>query len=367
MAEINVPEISTGKAVDILSNTYIAAIKKGYEYKDIRPVIMWGPTGVGKSQSIFQIAGRIEKETGKQVQVKDIRLSNCALTDLIGIPVADKDREKTVWLKPEIFDYDETDKDKIIILFFDELDKAAAAVQAAALQLILDRVSWTHKLPDNAFIIAAANPARDTATFSTRMKPELLNRFRHFNIQPEFDSFREWGMHNQLHPYVLGYLSYDNTKLYAEKENTNTAFPTPRSWKSVSDMLKLHSERSIDELSVDISSDIGTGTAIEFQAWCMVYKELPDTKKIFEGTETNYPKDPDVLHALVSSMSVYVAEHTDTLLDMELSNACRYAMRFPVDFGTLFYRNIMEIDGITLRLMKIPEFAKWVEKHKIKV
>ena len=45
-------------------------------------------------------------------------------------------------------------------------------------------------------------------------------------------------------------------------------------------------------------------------------------------------------------------------------NASRYVSRFPVDFATLYYRNIREIDGVKLRLMKVPEYLDWAEKNK---
>lgn len=363
MAEINVPGISTGRAVEVLGDTYISAIRKGCACKEIRPVILWGPTGVGKSESIHQIAARIMKETGKQVEIRDIRLSNCALTDLVGIPTADREHRETIWLKPEIFHCDEKDKDNIILMFFDELDKAAPSVQAAALQLILDRKSWTHRLPENAYILAAANPARDTGTYSTRMKPELLNRFRHYNIQPEFESFREWGIENRIHPYVLGYLSYDYSKLYADEEGRSTAFPTPRSWKSVSDTLILHADRTVDDLYIEICSDIGMAAALEFRTWSMVFQDLPVTGNIFRGVENRYPQGPDGLHALIASMTTYVSEHREMILPEELQNACSYVSRFPVDYATLFYRNLVAIEDMKIKLMKAPDFLAWINKH----
>ena len=277
--------------------------------------------------------------------------------------MADREHQETIWLKPEIFHIDENDRDTVILMFFDELDKAAPSVQAAALQLILDRKSWTHQLPENAFILAAANPARDMSTYSTRMKPELLNRFQHYNIQPEYESFREWGIHNQIHPFVLGYLSYDYSKLYADEEGRDTAFPTPRSWKSVSDTLMLHSEQTVDDLYIQISSDIGTATALEFRGWCMVFRDLPLTAEIFRGAEIRYPQGPDGLHALIASMTAYVSEHREMILKEELQYACSYASRFPVDYATLFYRNLVAIEGMKIRLMQVPDFLAWIKKH----
>ena len=39
-----------------------------------------------------------------------------------------------------------------------------------------------------------------------------------------------------------------------------------------------------------------------------------------------------------------------------------YADRFPADFRTLYYKNLSDIEGIELKLMKVPEYLAWVEE-----
>ena len=365
MANINTPEVSTGKLVENVTRYFIRMREADISCEDIRPIMFFGPTGVGKSAAVSQIAAKMEDETGKRIKVVDIRLTSCTITDLIGIPSPDKDKVRTIWLRPEI--YEEQEGYDEYIFFFDELDKASPSVQAAALQLILDRKAWTHHFPEHTYVIAAANPARGTRKYETRMAPELMNRFKHFNVQPDFNSFREWGIKEKLHPFVLGYLSYDQSKLYAASESDDIAFPTPRSWKSVSDTLTaFEGEYSdIEELRYDIAGEIGTGVGLEFEAWCNVFAYMPNTDNIFRGIEKNYPRTPDVMHALVASMTTYVASRGRTIEISELRNASAYVSKFPVDFATLYYRNIREIEGIKLRLMKVPEYIDWSNKNKM--
>ena len=366
MAVINLPEISTGAVVKDNAGYIEKMIKSGVDCKDIRPVIFFGPTGVGKSAAIEQIAAELRKRLGMNVIVIDVRLTSCTITDLIGIPTPNKEKTETVWLRPEIYrNNDDIEDNTLHIYFFDELDKASPAVQAAALQLILDRKAWVHKFPKNTIIFSAANPARGTSKYETRMSPELLNRFRQFNVQPDYDSFKEWAISNKIHPYVLGYLSYDNSKLYAPSETEATAFPTPRSWKSVSDLLTAFDgpEMDVNALHHDICGDLGTGVGLEFEAYCQVYRFLPDTVGIFKGRETKLPQTPDVLHAIIASMTTYIEKNINKMSAAELNNGCRYANRFPVDFSAMFYRNIKEIDGAMLKLMRTEEYRIWCEKH----
>lgn len=376
MATINVPEISTGKLVERVTAFYTGMLKANIPCRDVRPVMLFGPTGVGKSSGVMQIAGRLSKETGREVEVVDIRLTSCTITDLIGIPVPDKDKKGTIWLTPEIYKREteeagEPGKRKIFIYFFDELDKASPAIQAAALQLILDRKAWVHSFPEDTFVIAAANPARGTAKYETRMTPELMNRFKHFNVQPDFESFREWGIKEGLHKYVLGYLAFDHGKLYAGNESQDIAFPTPRSWKSVSDLLTIYEGQydKVRELHYDIAAEIGTAAALEFEGFCDIYRMLPSVEDIFSGKPAALPaRTPDVMNAVIASITTYVREHIETISYLELSNAAKFvkAQKFPPDFRTVFFLNLKKLqegaEAYSKELMKVPEYSDWVKK-----
>lgn len=70
----NVPGLSVGKIVGILSEAYSALINKKSPVKTFPSVMLWGAPGVGKSQAVRQIAKQIERKTGKKVFVTDVRL-----------------------------------------------------------------------------------------------------------------------------------------------------------------------------------------------------------------------------------------------------------------------------------------------------
>ena len=363
MASINVPEISTGDVVQVISDYYYKMIIRGIPCKDVRPIMLFGPTGVGKSSAIYQIVDELEEQIDKSFHVVDIRLTSCTVTDLMGIPAANMDRTATVWLRPDI--YDVADSDDYYIYFFDELDKASPSVQAAALQLILDRRAWTHEFPPNTFVIAAANPARGVGENQTKMAPELMNRFKHFNVQPDYDSFKEWGEKVNVHPYVLGYLSYDRSSLYSNSESAEVAFPTPRSWKSVSDTLHAFEGdfESVSDLHYNIAGEIGTGAALEFEGWCEVYNFIPSVERIAVGKETNLPGAPDVISALISSILTFIKKHGKTIKPAYLRNLCVYAGRFPEDYQMLFYIELRGIKDVATKLMGIPEYCDWMKEH----
>ena len=117
-----------------------------------RPVFLWGPPGVGKSELVNQIATDLE---GVMI---DFRLAIRQPTDIMGIPFYNKDTGTMDWAPPIDLPSEAFAKQyPIVVLFLDELNAAAPAVQAAAYQLVLDRRVGQYRLPDNVVIVAAGN------------------------------------------------------------------------------------------------------------------------------------------------------------------------------------------------------------------
>lgn len=364
--DMNIPIISVDMLVQKLGGIYSAALNRGMPLKTIPSAFLWGAPGVGKSDGVRQIAELISLETGKKTCVTDIRLLLFSPIDLRGVPMADKGREFTEWLRPKIFDLNPSEE-IVNLVFLDELSAAPQSVQAAAYQITLDRTVGEHRLPDNTIILAAGNRTTDKSV-AFRMPNALANRMLHFQVDVDFDSWHRWALRNQIHPFVIGYLSFDHTKLYQEPEaKEETAYPTPRTWTFLSNLLYAsgvtESTGIPDDLHYLLGSCIGIGAASEFEGWCNVYRDLPSAEDIYAGKKAAYPRKPDVLYALVSSMVSYASGRPD-LSREELENACRFAARFPMDYATVLYQELMQLPGVEQKLVMIPEFRNWMGKQK---
>ena len=367
MSEKNIPKVTVNTLVKEISQIYVAAIKGDWPLSMIPTPFVWGPPGVGKSAGIGQLSRVIENHTGKKVVMTDIRLLLFSPVDLRGIPVASNDRTLSEWLKPKVFDMDPS-KDVVNILFLDELTAAPPSVQAAAYQLTLDHKIGEHKLPDNCIIIGAGNRTTDRS-ITYRMPNALANRMQHYEVIADFDSWRDWAVQNRVHPLVLGYLSFDNSKFYeTDTGSEQVAFATPRSWMFVSDILNIMGD--VKDLSVlfnQISGCVGNGVALSFVAWSKKHTDLPEVKDIFCGKKSKYPATMDALYALVMSMIAFVENHEKSgeVTVSELENMAIYATRFPMDYQACLYSNLCQTNSVKKKLLKISLFREWVKHQNI--
>ena len=222
----NIPSMAVGKMVDKLSDSYCKLINNGLAVWTMPSVMLWGPPGVGKSQAVRQIAKEIEENTGKKVNVTDVRLLLFNPIDLRGIPTANEDKTLAVWLKPKIFQMDSSE-DVVNILFLDEISAAPQSVQAAAYQITLDRVVGEHKLPENCIVIAAGNRTTDKSV-AFKMPKALANRLLHIEVEGSFDSWKNWAIQTGINDKVIGFLSFRQNYLMGfDSGNDDLAFPNP--------------------------------------------------------------------------------------------------------------------------------------------
>jgi hypothetical protein len=251
------------------------AIRRAFKAK--RPIFVWGPPGIGKSDVVKQIGEDIG------AHVIDIRLSLWEPTDIKGIPYFDSNTGCMNWAPPiELPDEAFASHHEKIILFLDEMNSAAPAVQAAAYQLVLNRRVGTYKLPDNVLIVAAGNREADKGV-TYRMPAPLANRFVHLEMAVNWDDWFTWAADNRIHQDVVGFLTFSKKDLYDfDPRSGSKAFATPRSWCFVSELLA-DDEDDEGTLADLTSGAIGEGLAIKFMAHRRIASKLPNPTDILSG------------------------------------------------------------------------------------
>lgn len=347
--------LTVEKLIQYLSKAYISLIQSEIPFKKFPAVMLWGAPGVGKSQGVRQIATNITKVTGKHVHVTDVRLLLFNPVDLRGIPTANADKTLAVWLKPHIFQMDES-TDVVNILFLDEISAAPPSVQAAAYQITLDRVIGEHRLPDNCIVIAAGNRTTDKSVAYT-MPKALANRLCHLEICSNYESWHNWAIENKIHESVVGFLAYKPQLLMQSEtsQKNDNAFTTPRSWEMISNILTYISAELNDVFPMIVGC-IGEKTANEFAAWYEMFQNVPPVDKIFAGTHTMVPQLPNILFALTAHIVGYAREHHE---EKELDNALKYVSKLSVEFRNKVFFDLLKIREVRPALKKNELFCQW--------
>ena len=254
-----------------------------HNFKTKRPMFVWGPPGIGKSETFEQIKESYIAD-GKKAHLIDCRLALWDPTDLKGYPYFDQTANKMRFSAPDELPDEEMAKQyDVIILFLDELNGASPATQAAAYQLVLNRAIGKYKLPDNVVIAAAGN--RDTDKGVTyRMPKPLANRFLHYEVKVDFATWQDWAIKNQIHPDVVGYLTTFKNDLYNFDASSNErSFATPRSWTFVSETISDVEGFTEEEVTDMVAAGIGEGLALKFKAHREVSGTLPNPSDILSG------------------------------------------------------------------------------------
>ena len=266
-------------------------------FKKQRPLFLWGPPGIGKSELVADIANELG---GHMI---DLRLGQMEPTDIRGIPFYNKDLGKMDWAPPiELPDEELAEQYPLVVLFLDELNSAAPSVQAAAYQLILNRRIGKYALPKNVVMVAAGNRESDKGV-TYRMPTPLANRFIHQEMKVDFASYQEWAVNNNIHKDVVGYLSFAKQDLYDfDAKSASRAFATPRSWTFVSELLE-DEDADDDTLMNLVAGTIGEGLAVKFMAHRKIAGRMPKPEDILSGKEKDLNvKEVSAMYSLVISM-----------------------------------------------------------------
>ena len=248
-----------------------------------RPLMVWGPPGIGKSDTFKGIVASYIAQ-GKKAKLIDARLSLWEPTDLKGYPYYNKETNRMSFSAPdELPSEAEASEYDIVILFLDELNGAAPATQAAAYQLILNRAIGKYTLPDNVVIAAAGNRETDKGV-TYRMPKPLANRFLHYEVRVDFGDWFDWAVNHNIHPDVVGYLTTFKEDLYKfDAGSAERSFATPRSWEFVSDTIQDVAGFTEEEVTDMVAAGIGEGIALKFKAHRQVASQLPNPSDILNG------------------------------------------------------------------------------------
>ena len=307
-----------------------------------RPVFLWGPPGIGKSELVADICQELK---GK---LYDLRLALMDPSDLKGVLYYNTEKHTATWsAPPDLPTKEEAAKYPVVVLFLDEMNSAPPATQAAAYQLVLNRRVGTYELPDNVVVIAAGNRDTDRGVVY-RMPAPLANRFIHLTLRPDFETWQNWAVLNQINPDVVGYLTANKVDLFNfDPKSSGQSFATPRSWTFVSELLQ-EDTLNDTELTDLISGTVGEGIALKFNAHRKVSGLMPNPTHILEGKVRELKnKDLAACYSLTVALCYELKECWDKNANTDKGNDF-----FHGQFDNVL-RFIMDNLGVELQVMLV--------------
>lgn len=323
--------------------------------------MLWGATGVGKSEAVRQLAGELNAE------LRDIRLCQKQPTDIGGLPALDHDKQQTVFYPPA-FLAPRADA-KPVVLFFDEISLAPDDTKGAVLGILEERRQGNIEVPDNWIIVAAGNRPEDLAN-ARGLGAAANRRLLHIVIEPQLEATLAHFMKIGVAAEVLAFLKVFPQHLSGEESartQKHELYPRPASWEKVSKIFETlkRADKRVRHLAV--AGIIGDSVAAEFMLLAEEVKNMKSVDELLEIQRKTPSKIgaflPDTINGLYAlSFAIATRASEETAIELlELVN--RFDEQTGERFAHLPMRDLQTMAG-SLLLEKIWKAGWKVENEQ---
>lgn len=323
--------------------------------------MLWGATGVGKSEAIRQLAGELDAE------LRDIRLCQKQPTDIGGLPALDHESRQTVFYPPAFLA--PRGDGKSVVLFFDEISLAPDDTKGAVLGILEERRQGNVEIPDNWIIVAAGNRPEDLAN-ARGLGAAANRRLLHIVIEPQLEATLAHFMKIGVAAEVLAFLKVFPQHLSGEeaaRTQKHELYPRPASWEKVSNVLNELRKADKRTKHLAVAGIIGDSVAAEFMLLAEEVKNMKSVDELLEIQRKTplkigrfLPDTINGLYALSFAIATRASEETAVEL-LELVN--RLDEQTDERFTALPMRDLQTMAG-SLLLEKIWKAGWKVEQSK---
>jgi len=328
--------------------------------------LLQGEPGIGKSSLLEAIAN------GLGYEYAYIDVPNMDLGD-IAMPVIDHDSKTTRYYPNARFKIHEG---KPLVIMLDEFTKGADPVKNMLHPMLekanprLGDIPLPKDGPKQTIVFMTGNLTTDGVGDS--LKAHSRNRVVPVTIQkPTAEEWIEWGIGKGIEPEVLAWVnqyphvlaSYtdpaqgDNPYIYNPRK-TMTAFVSPRSLETASNIVRTRKENDPDTVIAALSGAIGEAGARDMQAYIEFADQLPTwDSTIADPKNTKIPTSPGACAIVVFGAISRITKETITPF-ME------YLGRFEPEWQAVFAINIAKTPSKQSIAFSCKAFADWVAKNQ---
>jgi len=330
------------------------------------PVKLEGPPGVAKSS----VVGQWEKALARELLY--LIGSTHAPEDFSGIPFPNEERTFFRQTPPR---WAERLLRPGAILFLDELTTVPPSVRAAMLSMLTERrLGDIHIHPDTLFF-AACNPP-EMAPNASPLEKSMANRFWHWDWKHDFDAWSSGMMSedDNFQPRWVPVLPSDwrrfksmvganivsycrknsNERIAVPKDDTEMAYPTPRTWKYLRDALAAAESVAAP---ADVRKDICIGmvgkTAGRNVMQYLSQLDLVDPEEVLAGRKQfkHDRKRADLTVTLLTSVVTAIKQqYSEDRMDAAVELFCTNVGKDTADLVFTQLRHLVEArpDGVPL-------------------
>ncbi|MBR0405832.1 MAG: AAA family ATPase [Eggerthellaceae bacterium] len=207
-----------------------------------RPLIMFGPPGVGKTAIVSQVAREMD------INFVSYSITHHTRQSALGLPFISQEefdgREYSVsdyTMSEIIAAVHRARKESGVdegILFLDEVNCVSETLAPAMLQFLQFKTFGMHKLPDGWVIVCAGNPPEYNRS-AREFDPAMLDRMRRIDVEPDVTVWQEYATANGVHPAVTTYLEAKPGAFYRVRAGASgPVLVTARGWEDLSRVIQ---------------------------------------------------------------------------------------------------------------------------------
>jgi DNA polymerase III delta prime subunit len=317
----------------LIIETLIARATAHFNGLRMSPVLLLGPPGVGKTQSVEYVVERLNAMFGKPVGYSHIHGPTMMAEDF-GIPIPQTDGSLTFSIPQDKFPFEGDDSwEEFGIINFDELAGMDNAQQKVAANMFQQRELHGRKIKEGWMFVGTGNRQEDRAG-ANRILSHLNDRYTTYDYEMKTDDWIEWALtRGNVEPEVVAFLQFRSDLLAPTFDPNAPKHPTPRGWaERVSRNIQVVPKAALYET---IKGDVGEGAAVEFMAFRETYQSLPDPDLVFAKPATfHVPDEAHILYALIGALIARVEDSTFPAL-------ITYGQRMPPEFMVMLMRNVI--------------------------
>lgn len=250
-----------------------------------RPVIMFGPPGVGKTAIVSQIA----KEMG--INFVSYSITHHTRQSALGLPYISQ--EEFAGKKYSVSEYTMSEIIASVhracqtsgvnegVLFLDEVNCVSETLAPAMLQFLQYKTFGMHQLPEGWIIVTAGNPPEYNRA-ARDFDPAMLDRMKRIDVEPDLQVWQEYATSHGIHPAVTTFLDAKPGSFYNVRAGVKgTKLVTARGWEDLSRMIQAYEAEGIqvdrELVRQYLQDDLA---ANEFHAYYELFRKYQDDYKI---------------------------------------------------------------------------------------